>query len=108
MMSIYTLKEFISLYLLNIVTLNMLTVGDSHSFMVTAISLQISDCRKIFNNLTGTPTPIDKLNHKDKWFSYLRSILNRLALRESIKQTGIDLKTAFRWYQMIPYFSGDS
>ncbi|MGP1924903.1 MAG: hypothetical protein ACTS73_08725 [Arsenophonus sp. NEOnobi-MAG3] len=37
-----------------------------------------------------------KVHHKNKWFSYLRYMLNSLTLLESEK-IGINLKTAFRW-----------
>ncbi|MGP1924222.1 MAG: hypothetical protein ACTS73_04785 [Arsenophonus sp. NEOnobi-MAG3] len=50
---------------------------------------------KTFNNHLGSP--LAKLHHKDKWFSYLRCRLNSLTLRESAKQIGIDLKVAFRY-----------
>ncbi|MGP1924420.1 MAG: IS1/IS1595 family N-terminal zinc-binding domain-containing protein [Arsenophonus sp. NEOnobi-MAG3] len=33
---------------------------------------KIPDCRKRFNNLTESP--LAKLHHKDKWFSYLRYV----------------------------------
>ncbi|MGP1924825.1 MAG: hypothetical protein ACTS73_08280 [Arsenophonus sp. NEOnobi-MAG3] len=81
MILIHALKKLITLYPAHIVTINMLSGWIL--IKITAISLQISDCRKIFNNLAGTS--IEKLDHKDKWFSYLRSILNRLSLLESEK-----------------------
>lgn len=56
---------------------------------------KIPDCRKTFNNLTGSA--LAKLHHRNKWFSYLRCMIDSLTLRESAKRTGIDLKTAFRW-----------
>ncbi len=51
---------------------------------------KFSNYRKRFNNRTGSS--FGKLHHKDKWFSYLRCILNRLTLLESIKEINIDLK----------------
>lgn len=53
------------------------------------------DCRKTFNALTGTP--LAKLQHRDKWFDYLRCMRDSLTLRVSAARVGIDLKTAFRW-----------
>ena len=54
-------------------------------------------CHKIFNSLTGTP--LAKLQHRDKWFGYLRCMCDSLTLRVSATSVGIDLKTAFRWRQ---------
>lgn len=53
------------------------------------------DCGKTFNSLTGSA--LARLQHHEKWFDYLRCMLDSLTLRESAKRTGIDLKTAFRW-----------
>jgi len=53
------------------------------------------DCYKTFNALTGTP--LAKLQHRDKWFDYLRCMRDSLTLRVSAARVGIDLKTAFRW-----------
>lgn len=53
------------------------------------------DCHKTFNALTGTP--LAKLQHRDKWFDYLRYMRDSLTLRVSAVRVGIDLKTAFRW-----------
>ncbi len=54
--------------------------------------------KKTFKNLTASS--LIKLIYKDKWFSYLRYMLNSLTLRrESGKQTGIDIKTAFRLWR---------
>lgn len=53
------------------------------------------DCRKTFNALTGTP--LAKLQHRDKWFDYLRCMRDSLTLRVSAARVGIDLKTSFRW-----------
>lgn len=52
-------------------------------------------CHKTFNALTGTP--LAKLQHRDKWFDYLRCMRDSLTLRVSADRVGIDLKTAFRW-----------
>jgi transposase-like protein len=52
-------------------------------------------CHKTFNALTGTP--LAKLQHRDKWFDYLRCMRDSLTLRVSAARVGIDLKTAFRW-----------
>ncbi|MGP1924928.1 MAG: hypothetical protein ACTS73_08870 [Arsenophonus sp. NEOnobi-MAG3] len=72
-------------------------MGQGHSLMLQRYRYKISDRSKRFNNLTGTL--LVRLHHKDKWFSYLQYILNSLTLLESAKQTSIDLKTAFIWYQ---------
>ena len=53
------------------------------------------DCHKTFNALTGTP--LAKLQHRDKWFDYLRCMRDSLTLRVSAARVGIDLKTAFHW-----------
>lgn len=53
------------------------------------------DCHKTFNALTGTP--LAKMQHRDKWFDYLRCMRDSLTLRVSAARVGIDLKTAFRW-----------
>lgn len=54
-----------------------------------------SECHKTFNALTGRP--LAKLQHRDKWFDYLRCMRDSLTLRASAARVGIDLKTAFRW-----------
>ena len=56
---------------------------------------QNASCNKTFNSITGTP--LAKLNHRDKWFEYLRCMRDSLTLRVSASRVGIDLKTAFRW-----------
>lgn len=53
------------------------------------------ECHKTFNALTGKP--LAKLQHRDKWFDYLRCMRGSLTLRASAARVGIDLKTAFRW-----------
>lgn len=53
------------------------------------------ECHKTFNALTGKP--LAKLQHRDKWFDYLRCMRDSLTLRASAARVGIDLKTAFRW-----------
>ncbi|MGP1924580.1 MAG: transposase [Arsenophonus sp. NEOnobi-MAG3] len=87
------MKQLILLYPVHIVTVNIL----SDWLWLQRYRCNILDNSKSFNNYTGSS--LAKLDHKNTWFSYLRYILNNLTLRESPKETGIDLKTAFRWCQ---------
>ncbi len=70
-----------------------------------AILLKILDCRKTFNDLNVSP--LAKLHHQDKWFSYLLCSLNILDLQDSTKQTVIDLKTQLN-NALLSWFSSNS
>jgi len=46
-----------------------------------------SECHKTFNALTGKP--LAKLQHRDKWFDYLRCMRDSLTLRASAQTAGL-------------------
>jgi len=53
------------------------------------------NCQKTF--MATTSTPLSWLHHKDKWKDYFKTMLESKVLRQSAKECGINLKTAFRW-----------
>lgn len=60
---------------------------------------QCRECKKTFNELSGTS--IDKLHLKDKWDSYLECMAQGKSLRATAKELGINLRTAFNWRHRI-------
>ena len=57
------------------------------------------DCKKTFNDLTGTS--VSWIHKKDEWKSYLKCIASSMTLRESAKQVGISFRTSFLWRHKI-------
>ena len=53
------------------------------------------NCQKTF--MATTNTPLAWLHYKDKWLSYLETMIQGKVLRQAAKECHIDLKTAFRW-----------
>jgi len=57
------------------------------------------DCKKTFNDLTGTS--VSWIHKKDEWKSYLNCIAKSMTLRESAKEVGISFRTSFLWRHKI-------
>jgi transposase-like protein len=57
------------------------------------------DCKKTFNDLTGTS--VSWIHKKEEWKSYLNCIASSMTLRESAKQVGISFRTSFLWRHKI-------
>jgi len=56
-------------------------------------------CKNSHKTFTATTnTPLSWLHHKDKWKDYFKTMIESKALRQSVKECGIDLKTVFRWH----------
>ena len=53
------------------------------------------DCRRTFNDLSGTP--LARLRLRGKWIDYLGALLDSLSVRSSAERTGVHRNTAFRW-----------
>ena len=53
------------------------------------------NCQKTF--MATTNTPLAWLHYKDKWLSYLDTMIQGKVLRQAAKECDINLKTAFRW-----------
>ena len=53
------------------------------------------DCRRTFNDLSGTP--LARLRLREKWIDYLGALLDSLSVRSSAERTGVHRNTAFRW-----------
>jgi transposase-like protein len=60
---------------------------------------QCKQCRKTFNELSGTS--IDKIHLKDKWEAYINCMIEGSSLRESSEKVGICLRTSFNWRHRI-------
>lgn len=52
-------------------------------------------CRRTFNDLTGTP--LARLRLKGKWFDHLAALLDSRTVRSAARQVEVHLNTAFRW-----------
>ncbi len=80
----HALKQLILLYLAYIITINMYSLRrNTNQLELQRYRYKVSDYRKRFNNFTRSP--LTKLHHKDKYFSYLQYIFNNLILLESAK-----------------------
>jgi transposase-like protein/IS1 family transposase len=53
------------------------------------------DCRKLFNDLTGTPLAYSK--KLDKWTAMAHAMQDSLSVRKTAKKLDISISTAFRW-----------
>ena len=53
------------------------------------------DCRRTFNDLSGTA--LARLRLREKWIDYLGALLDSLSVRSSAERTGVHRNTAFRW-----------
>lgn len=53
------------------------------------------NCKKTFTATTNTP--LARLRFKDKWINYIEGMLESKTLRQSAKESDINLKTAFKW-----------
>jgi transposase-like protein len=53
------------------------------------------DCKKTFNNLTGTP--LARLRKKGRWLNYATCMSKGLTLQISAEISGVHLTTSFRW-----------
>jgi transposase-like protein len=53
------------------------------------------DCGKTFNALSGTP--LARLHYKERWLSYLDSMLASQPVRQAASAIGVHRNTAFRW-----------
>lgn len=52
-------------------------------------------CGKTFNSLTGTP--LARLRHKERWLTYLDSLLASHTVRQAAARSGVHRNTSFRW-----------
>jgi transposase-like protein len=66
--------------------------GTAHSFP----RYRCGSCRRTFNILTNTP--LARLRNKDRWLTYVGTMLEGKSLRTSAATCGVSLTTAFRWH----------
>jgi transposase-like protein len=66
--------------------------GTAHSFP----RYRCSSCRKTFNILTNTP--LAGLRNKDRWLTYVGTMLEGKSIRTSAAVCGVSATTAFRWH----------
>ncbi|UVW27595.1 IS1595 family transposase [Massilia sp. H6] len=52
-------------------------------------------CRRTFNDLSGTP--LARLRLRGKWLDYLGAVLDSRPVRDAAKRVGVHRNTAFRW-----------
>ncbi|CAN7397094.1 IS1595 family transposase [Massilia sp. LjRoot122] len=53
------------------------------------------ECRRTFNDLSGTP--LARLRLREKWLDYLATVLDSKPVRAAAKQVEVHRNTAFRW-----------
>jgi transposase-like protein len=53
------------------------------------------DCRRTYNDLTGTP--LARLRLRDKWIDYANALLDSLPVRAAADRVQVHRNTAFRW-----------
>jgi len=58
-----------------------------------------SECSKWFSDTTGTP--LHRIQHKNKWQSYLRCMEQGMPIKKIAKELGISIQTSFDWRHKI-------
>jgi transposase-like protein len=53
------------------------------------------DCGKTFNVLSGTA--LARLQHKERWLTYSKTLIEGTSVRKAATRCGIDKTTSFRW-----------
>lgn len=61
--------------------------------------LQCRDCKKYFSTTSGTS--LHHVHKKDKWQHYIQCMEEKKSLRQTAKEVGISVTTAFKWRHKI-------
>lgn len=56
-----------------------------------------TSCRRTFNVLTNTP--LARLRNKERWLTFLGTMIERKSIRESAAACGVSATTSFRWHK---------
>ncbi len=64
-----------------------------------------ASCKRTFNILTKTP--LARLRNKDRWLTYVGTMLERKSIRKSAAACGVSVTTSSRWHQRFMNCSAD-
>ena len=67
--------------------------GAAHGFP----RYRCGSCRRTFNILTNTP--LARLRNKERWLTFVGTMLERKSIRESAAACGVSATTSLRWHK---------